>query len=97
MAHSTLSVFRGNGKGGFLRWPDGSYRNRPSAINPGLIGGVACASCSVATGAGGDAASTDRIAGIDLSNGDDGTVFNFGEDAVTAISGHVYLDRRYFL
>jgi uncharacterized repeat protein (TIGR01451 family) len=73
--------------------PDGSYRNRPSAINPGLIGGVACASCSVATGAGGDAASTDRIAGIDLSNGDDGTVFNFGEDAVTAISGHVYLDR----
>ncbi|WP_353085021.1 SdrD B-like domain-containing protein [Stenotrophomonas sp.] len=73
--------------------PDGSYRNRPSAINPGLVGGVACASCTVATGAGGDAATTDRIAGIDLSSGDDGTAFNFGEDAITAISGHVYLDR----
>jgi len=73
--------------------PEGSYRNRPSAINPGLIGGVACTGCTVTTGASGDAPTTDRIAGIDLSTGDDATVFNFGEDAITSISGHVYLDR----
>ncbi len=36
MAHSTLSVFRGNGKGGFLRWPDGSYRMFPMATWKGL-------------------------------------------------------------
>ncbi|WP_145478595.1 SdrD B-like domain-containing protein [Stenotrophomonas rhizophila] len=73
--------------------PTGSYRNRPSAINPGLVGSTACAACTVATGAAGDAASTDRIGNIDLSRGDDATAFNFGEDAVTAISGQVYLDR----
>lgn len=73
--------------------PAGSYRNRPSAINPGLIGGVACTGCTVSTGTSGDAPTTDRISGIDLSSGQDGTAFNFGEDAITAISGHVYLDR----
>ncbi len=73
--------------------PNGSYRNRPSAINPGLIGSAACAGCTVATGTAGDAATTDRIGNIDLSRGEDGTAFNFGEDAITAISGHVYLDR----
>ena len=73
--------------------PTGSYRNRPSAINPGLVGGAACVGCTVATGVSGDAASTDQIGNIDLSRGDDGTAFNFGEDAVTAISGNVYLDR----
>jgi large repetitive protein len=73
--------------------PTGNYRNRPTAVNPGLIGGAACTGCSVATGASGDAPTTDRITGIDLSAGTDGTLFNFGEDAITAISGHVYLDR----
>ncbi|WP_313347698.1 SdrD B-like domain-containing protein [Stenotrophomonas sp.] len=73
--------------------PTGSYRNRPSAINPGLVGAGACVGCTVATGASGDAATTDRISSIDLSRGEDGTLFNFGEDAITAISGHVYLDR----
>jgi len=73
--------------------PTGSYRNRPSAINPGLVGTAACAGCTVATGAAGDAATTDRIGNIDLSRGEDATAFNFGEDAVTAISGNVYLDR----
>ncbi|REM03642.1 hypothetical protein DSI28_14780, partial [Mycobacterium tuberculosis] len=38
--------------------PEGSYRNRPSAINPGLIGGVACTGCTVTTGASGDAPTT---------------------------------------
>lgn len=75
--------------------PAGSYQNRPSAINPGTINGQACAAggCVVGTGVGGDAASTDRISNIDLSAGFDGINFNFGEDAVTAISGSVYLDR----
>lgn len=73
--------------------PNGSYRNRPSAINPGQVGGAACVGCTVSTGTAGDAATTDRISNIDLSRGDDGTAFNFGEDAITAISGHVYLDR----
>jgi hypothetical protein len=73
--------------------PTGSYRNRPSAINPGQVGTAACVGCTVATGTAGDAATTDRIGNIDLSRGEDGTAFNFGEDAITAISGHVYLDR----
>lgn len=75
--------------------PSGGYRNRPSAINPGTINGQACAAggCVVGSGVGGDAASTDRISNIDLSAGFDGINFNFGEDAVTSISGTVYLDR----
>lgn len=74
--------------------PAGNYQNRPTAVNPGQIGGAACASgCTAGTGVGGDAATTDRIAGIDLGNGLDGTAFNFGEDAISAISGSVYVDR----
>ena len=73
--------------------PAGNYRNRPSAVNPGQVGGVACTGCAAATGTAGDAPTTDRITGIDLSAGTDGTLFNFGEDAITAISGSVYLDR----
>jgi len=74
--------------------PAGNYRNRPGAVNPGLIGGVACASgCTPSTGSAGDAATTDRISDIDLSAGLDGEQFNFGEDAIAAISGHVYVDR----
>lgn len=74
--------------------PAGNYRNRPTAINPGRIGGAACATgCTAGTGVGSDAASTDRISTIDLGAGTDGTLFNFGEDAIAGISGSVYLDR----
>jgi uncharacterized repeat protein (TIGR01451 family) len=74
--------------------PGGSYRNRPTAVNPGTIGGAACVTgCSAGSGQSGDAASTDRISNIDLSAGLDGADFNFGEEAITAISGHVYVDR----
>jgi len=75
--------------------PNGGYRNRPSAINPGTINGQPCAAgnCVAETGVSGDAASTDRIRNIDLSAGFDGEGFNFGEDAITSISGTVYLDR----
>lgn len=75
--------------------PTGGYRNRPSAVNPGTINGQPCAagSCIAGSGLGSDAVSTDRISIIDLSAGFDGINFNFGEDAVTSISGTVYLDR----
>jgi len=74
--------------------PAGGYINRPLAVNPGLIGGAACASgCAAGTGVGGDPATTDRISTIDLGSGQDGTEFNFGEYAVTTISGSVYVDR----
>ena len=75
--------------------PAGSYRNRPTAINPGTIGAQPCApgTCVPGTAVAGDAASTDRISTIDLSQGVDGVGFNFGEDAVAGITGTVYLDR----
>lgn len=74
--------------------PTGSYQNRPTAVNPGQIGGAVCASgCTAGTAVGGDAATTDRISDIDLGAGLDGTAFNFGEDAISAISGSVYVDR----
>lgn len=68
------------------------YANLSTAVNPGLVNGAACVGCVRQTGVSGDAATTDRIAGIDLSAGN-GTLFNFGEAVVTAISGTVYLDR----
>ena len=74
--------------------PTGTYQNRPTAVNPGLIDGVPCATgCVAETGIGGDAATTDRISTIDLGSGADGTAFNFGEDAIAAIAGSVYVDR----
>jgi len=74
--------------------PTGNYRNRPTAVNPGLIGTVACSSgCTAGTAVNGDALTTDRISNIDLGSGQDGTLFNFGEDAIAAISGSVYVDR----
>ena len=60
-------------------------------INPGLIGGAACATGCTAQ-ADTPAADTDRIADIDLGSGVDGTVFNFGEIQTAAISGQVYVD-----
>jgi large repetitive protein len=68
----------------------GSLANGP--VNPGLVGGVACAAgCTAQPNT--PTTGTDRIASIDLSSGLDGSQFNFGEIQVTAISGTVYVDR----
>ncbi|MFN0186266.1 MAG: SdrD B-like domain-containing protein [Aquabacterium sp.] len=64
-------------------------RNGP--VNPGLIGGAACASGCTAQ-ANTPVADTDRIAAIDLGSGTDGTVFNFGEQQLSFIAGLVHLD-----
>ena len=78
--------------------PAGQFVNRPSAINPGLIGTAACATgCTAGTGVaapgGPDAATTDRISQIDLSTGTNGTEFNFGEAPNgSSLSGRVWLD-----
>ena len=64
-------------------------RNGP--VNPGLIGGAACAAGCIAQ-PDTPAAGTDRIASIDLGAGTDGTLFNFGEQLLTSISGLVYID-----
>ena len=64
-------------------------RNGP--VNPGLIGDAACAAgCTAQPDT--PAAGTDRIANIDLGAGTDGTLFNFGEQLLTSISGLVYID-----
>jgi len=62
----------------------GEYINRPSAVTVGSNGGGTAEA---------EDATTDRISGIDLSAGLDGAGYNFGEDALAAISGTVYLDR----
>ncbi|WP_158982707.1 SdrD B-like domain-containing protein [Lysobacter panacisoli] len=77
--------------------PTGTFRNRPSAINPGTINGVACTTgCTPGTAVGGDAATTDRISVIDLSAGvgtGEGLNFNFGEEpSGSSLSGRVWLD-----
>ena len=79
-----------------LPGPAGDYQNRPTAVNPGQVGGAACVGCSAAPDT--PAAGTDRITGIDLGAGLDGTQFNFGEDLISApggasLSGFVYIDR----
>ena len=64
---------------------------RNGGVNPGLVGGAACATgCTAQPNT--PAANTDRIAAIDLSSGADGTAFNFGEQQQTAISGLVFVD-----
>ncbi len=61
-------------------------------VNPGKIGGAACAGgCTAQPNT--PAAGTDRIAAIDLSSGRDGTAFNFGEIQQTFISGLVWIDK----
>ena len=66
-----------------------NLRNGP--VNPGLVNGAACATgCTAQPDS--PAANTDRIAGIDLSAGFDGTQFNFGERQRASISGLVYVD-----
>lgn len=61
-------------------------------VNPGLVNGVACVSgCTAQPNT--PSAGTDRIAAIDLSGTNDGTLFNFGEVQVAAIRGTVYSDR----
>ncbi len=67
------------------------YVNLSSAVNPGLVNGVACVGCSARTAAPGDAAGTDRIEGIELLAGD-GTQFNFGETRPVSVSGVVFFD-----
>ncbi len=79
-----------------LPGPVGFYQNRPSAVNVGLIGGAACIGCATAPNT--PAADTDRITGVDLSSGQNGTQFNFGEDRISApggasLGGFVYIDR----
>ena len=65
---------------------------RNGAVNPGQINGAACATgCTAQPNT--PAADTDRIAGIDLASGADGTVFNFGERQLTSVSGLVYIDK----
>ena len=60
-------------------------------VNPGLIAGAACASgCTPQPDT--PAVNTDRIAEIDLSGGNDGTAFNFGERQLSFISGLVWVD-----
>ncbi len=62
------------------------------AVNPGLVNGAACVTgCTAQPNT--PAADTDRIAGIDLTSGGDGTEFNFGERQNATVSGTVYLDR----
>jgi large repetitive protein len=65
--------------------------NSSTAVNPGLINGVACTIGCVAQ-PNTPAANTDRIAQIDLSTGTDGTVFNFGEIQTSFVSGLVWVD-----
>jgi large repetitive protein len=60
-------------------------------VNPGLIGGAACAAGCTAQ-PNNPSAGTDRIAAIDLSTGVDGTVFNFGEIQQTFVAGTVFVD-----
>ncbi|WP_161809060.1 SdrD B-like domain-containing protein [Stenotrophomonas humi] len=77
--------------------PTGTYRNRPSAINPGMVNGAACSSgCTPGTAVAGDPASTDRISQIDLSVGigaSEGLEFNFGEEpSGSSLAGRVWLD-----
>lgn len=63
------------------------YLNLPSAVQPGLIGGVACAACAKQTDS---ATQTDLITGIQLSG--NGTNFNFGETVPVSVSGTVFFD-----
>lgn len=71
----------GGGSTGFVNGP----------VNPGQIGGAACAAgCTAQPNT--PTANIDRIAAIDLSSGADGTNFNFGERQFTGISGLVWLD-----
>ncbi|MGH8027147.1 MAG: SdrD B-like domain-containing protein, partial [Pseudoxanthomonas sp.] len=74
--------------------PAGNFSNRPTAVNPGLIDGAACASgCTPGTGQAGDPATTDRISQIDMGTGSVGTLFNFGENpSGSSIAGRVWLD-----
>ncbi|MEG1678691.1 MAG: SdrD B-like domain-containing protein, partial [Stenotrophomonas sp.] len=64
------------------------YQDRPSAINPGQIGGVLCTACTTQT----VATNASRIDNIKLVAGN-GTEFNFGEAQVASVAGVVYVDR----
>lgn len=79
-----------------LPGPPGFFQNRPTAVNPGLVGGAPCVGCAAAPNT--PTAGTDRITGVTLGSGLDGTQFNFGEDRIsapgtTSLGGFVYIDR----
>lgn len=70
-----------------------TYFNLESAVKPGTIEGVACATtvCQpVPASTSGDPAFTDRIEGIKLTG--DGANFNFGETVGVSVSGTVFYD-----
>ncbi len=73
--------------------PAGQLRNRPTAINPGTIGGAPCTTgCTPGSGLSGTPPTTDFISQIDLSGGV-GLNFNFGEEpSGSSIAGRVWLD-----
>ena len=61
---------------------------------PGLIGGVACASCTVQSNynPADEPATVTRINGIDVGNGDNATAMNFGELVPSTLTGSVFVD-----
>jgi len=60
----------------------------------GLVGGVACAGCTLESTyvASNEAATTDRIRNINVSNGDSATAMNFGELPPASLAGAVFVD-----
>ncbi len=72
------------------------YVNRHSAVKPGYFSvdgneanSTPCTTCAVPPADG----TLDSITNIKLENGFNGQQFNFGEDALSDISGFVYVDR----
>ena len=61
---------------------------------PGLIGGAACATCTVSStyNPANEAATITRINGVDVSIGDSATGMNFGELVPSTLSGSVFVD-----
>jgi uncharacterized repeat protein (TIGR01451 family) len=71
--------------------PTPNYINRPTAVKAGTFNNAACAAgtCVVEN----RAADEDAITKIGMLAGYDGDNFNFGEQALSDISGYVYVDR----
>ena len=64
---------------------------RNGAVNPGRNGDSDFTTATPQPNT--PVADTDRIAGIDLTNGADGTLWNFGERQLAGVSGIVYVDK----
>ena len=71
--------------------PTPNYINRPTAVKAGTFNNAACAAgtCVVEN----RTADEDAITKIGMLAGYDGVDFNFGEQALSDISGYVYVDR----